>query len=58
VLRDDGGRGLALRFVDPPAHTTRKLGRVLEGVAEIERCDSPGDAHRVFVAEVVQEERA
>jgi hypothetical protein len=58
VLRDDGGRGLALRFVDVPAHTARKIERILQRVGEIERCDDRGDSERVIVAEVVQENRA
>ena len=58
VLRDDGDRGLALRFVEPPPHTAGKIERIVERAGEIERCDSPDDSHRVIVAEVVQEERA
>ena len=58
VLRDDGERGFALRFADPPAHTVRKIERILERAGEIERCHSPGDSNRVIVAEVVQEKRA
>ena len=58
VLRDDGERGIVLRFLDTPEHTTRKIGRILERGGEIERCDAPGEAHDVTVVEVVQEDRA
>ena len=56
VLRDDGDRGLALRFVDTPAHTARKIERILERVGEIDRHDTTGDSHRVTVAEVIEAE--
>jgi len=58
VLRDEGEGGLALRFLNSPTRTAQKIGRLLERVGEIERCDTPGDPHPVIVAEVVQEERA
>ena len=58
VLRDDGERGIVLRFLDTPEHTTRKIDRILERSGEIERCDAPGEAHDVTVVEVVQEDRA
>jgi hypothetical protein len=57
VLRDDGAQGLALRFLDVPDRTARKIGRILERVGEIERCEAPDDSHSVIVAEVVEEER-
>jgi hypothetical protein len=57
VLRDDGERGIVLRFLDTSEHTARKISRILEGGGEIERCNSPGEVHDVTVAEVVQEDR-
>jgi len=58
VIRDEGDRGLALRFLNSPTRTAQKIGHLLERAGEIERCDAPGDAHPVIVAEVVQEEGA
>ena len=58
VLRDEGDRGLALRFLNTPARTARKIERILERAGEIEQCDAQGDAHQVIVTEVLQEERA
>jgi hypothetical protein len=56
VLRDDGDRGLALRFLEPSTRTARSIEKILERSGEIERCEAPGDAHPVIVTEVVQEE--
>jgi hypothetical protein len=58
VLRDEGEQGLALQFLDTPARTTRKIERILEQAGEIERCEAPGDAQPLIVAEMVQEEGA
>jgi len=58
VLRDDGERGIALCFVDPPKKTARKIGRMVERGGEIERCEASGETHDVTIAEVVQEDRA
>jgi hypothetical protein len=58
VLRDEGEQGLALRFLNTPARTTRMIERILEQAGEIERCEAPGDAQPLIVAEMVQEEGA
>jgi hypothetical protein len=58
VLRDDGERGIALRFVKTSAETVGKIGRILEQGGAIEECDVPGEARQVTIAEVVQHDRA
>ncbi len=44
VLRDDGARGVALRFVDVPMQATEALRKLVSGPPRIEAAPSPSAA--------------
>jgi hypothetical protein len=60
VARDDGERGLVLRFVSPPPAVQRALERMLDAAAEIERTQRTRSARdeRVVLGTLVEAEAA
>lgn len=56
VLRDDGARGVALRFVDVPMSVTEQLHKVVHGTPRIEATSEDGEEEIVLTEILLEEE--
>jgi hypothetical protein len=58
VLRDEGPRGLVLRFVDVPESTQSALRRLLGAVAEVQRAkdDRSGESERLVLGRLLSDD--